>query len=62
MARLQRKPLDQQGPKPLPVLRVVRCFMCSARLFDRREDVNQVKSNMIGMEIKCYNCKTVNRF
>jgi len=62
MTRLSRKPLSEQPPKPLPVLRIVRCFMCNRRIFDRREDFNQVKSHVLGIEIKCVNCGTINRF
>jgi len=63
MARLSRKPMDENNaPKQLPVLRIVRCFMCNRRIFDAREDFNQVKSHVLGIQIKCANCGTINKF
>ena len=53
---------ENQTPKQLPVLRIVRCFMCNRRIFDAREDFNQVKSHVLGIQIKCANCGTINKF
>lgn len=61
MARLQRKPLSEQGPPPLPILREVRCFMCKTRFFDRELDTMQTKAHTLGIIVKCRICKTINR-
>lgn len=53
---------ENNAPKQLPVLRIIRCFMCNRRIFDAREDFNQVKSHVLGIQIKCANCGTINKF